>query len=73
MLNMPLLGFVTRVEFSYMKFQYFSNLMDDSNHEHSLLKRFIRPGSKRIGMDLISSVTENKGNENLNDAGKPKC
>ena len=47
--------------------------MCDSNHEHSLLKRFIRPGSKRIGMDLISPVTENKGNENLNDAGKPKC
>ena len=57
----------------YEKFQYLGDLMCDPNHEHSLLKRFIRPGSKRIGMDLISSVTENKENKNLNDAGKPKC
>ena len=63
-----------RIRYSnIVKFKYFGNLVLNSNHKHSLLKRFIRPGSKRIGMDLISSVTENKGNENLNDAGKPKC
>ena len=36
-------------------------------------ERFIRPGSKRIGMDLISAVTKHKANTNLNDAGKYKC
>ena len=40
---------------------------------HYFLKRFIRPGSKRIGMDWISSVTENKVKTSLNDAGKYKC
>ena len=36
-------------------------------------ERFIRPGSKRIGMDLITTDTKRKANTNLNDAGKYKC